>query len=86
MLQWFAENGRHEIPWKLNKDGSSPESGQLLNPYGIWIAEVMLQQTQLKVVLPYWEKWMQVFPTLPDLVITPEHVAFMQQQRNYCRS
>ena len=38
-----------------------------ISSYGIWIAEVMLQQTQLKVVIPYWEKWMKVFPTLISL-------------------
>ena len=37
------------------------------SPYGIWIAEVMLQQTQLQVVIPYWKKWMRVFPTLSYL-------------------
>ena len=58
LLEWFIENGRHRIPWKLKKDGSIPQLGESLSPYGIWIAEVMLQQTQLKVVIPYWEKWM----------------------------
>ncbi|WP_269609054.1 8-oxo-dGTP diphosphatase MutT [Prochlorococcus marinus] len=67
LLEWFRENGRHWIPWKLKKDGSIPQSGESLSPYGIWIAEVMLQQTQLKVVIPYWEKWMEVFPSLPSL-------------------
>ena len=52
---------------KLKKDGSTPQFGESLSPYGIWIAEVMLQQTQLKVVIPYWEKWMKVFPTLSSL-------------------
>ena len=45
-----------------------PALGQDLNPYGIWIAEVMLQQTQLNVMLPYWKRWMTVFPTLENLV------------------
>ncbi len=67
LLEWFRENGRHWIPWKLKKDGSMPQSGESLSPYGIWIAEVMLQQTQLKVVIPYWEKWMEVFPSLSSL-------------------
>jgi len=67
LLKWFRENGRYWIPWKLKKDGSIPQSGESISPYGIWIAEVMLQQTQLKVVIPYWEKWMKVFPTLTSL-------------------
>jgi A/G-specific adenine glycosylase len=68
LLTWFRDNGRNWIPWKLKKDGSIPKSGEIISPYGIWIAEVMLQQTQLKVVVPYWEKWIKIFPSLSDLV------------------
>ena len=67
LLEWFKVNGRAWIPWKLKKDGSLPQLGESISPYGIWIAEVMLQQTQLKVVIPYWEKWMKVFPSLTAL-------------------
>ena len=67
LLEWFRANGRFWIPWKLKKDGSIPQLGESISPYGIWIAEVMLQQTQLKVVIPYWKKWMKVFPTLTSL-------------------
>ena len=67
LLRWFLENGRHWIPWKLKPDGSIPQPGETISPYEIWIAEVMLQQTQLKVVIPYWEKWMKAFPTLTCL-------------------
>ena len=67
LLEWFRKNGRHWIPWKLKSDGSTPKSGESISPYEIWIAEIMLQQTQLKVVIPYWEKWMQIFPSLTDL-------------------
>tara|TARA_B100000965_G_scaffold123242_1_gene101972 strand:+ start:1566 stop:2720 length:1155 start_codon:yes stop_codon:yes gene_type:complete len=67
LLEWFRDNGRNWIPWKLKKDGSIPKSGEIISPYGIWIAEVMLQQTQLKVVIPYWERWMKIFPSLTDL-------------------
>ena len=67
LLEWFRENGRYWIPWKLKEDGSVPRSGESISPYGIWIAEVMLQQTQLKVVIPYWKKWMKFFPTLSSL-------------------
>ena len=55
ILDWFRANGRYWIPWKLKKDGSIPQVGENISPYGIWIAEVMLQQTQLKVVIPYWK-------------------------------
>ena len=67
LLEWFRDNGRHWIPWKLKPDGSIPKPGESISPYAIWIAEVMLQQTQLKIVIPYWEKWMKVFPSLTCL-------------------
>ena len=57
----------NDLPWKLKKDGSIPELGESISPYGIWISEVMLQQTQLKVVLRYWHKWMMTFPNLVSL-------------------
>ena len=45
-------------------DRAWPQPDDVLSPFGIWIAEVMLQQTQLQVVLPYWQRWMEAFPTL----------------------
>ena len=51
----FPANGRWPAPEKS------------VDPYGIWIAEVMLQQTQLQVVLPYWRRWMAAFPSLEVL-------------------
>ncbi len=80
LLDWFEINGRHWIPWKLKADGTKPDSGEMLCVYKIWIAEVMLQQTQLKVVLPYWESWMSVFPTLPDLANANEKEVLMRWQ------
>ncbi len=67
LLNWFELNGRHWIPWKLNKKGSLPQPGEMLSAYSILVAEVMLQQTQLSVVLPYWHRWMIAFPKLEDL-------------------
>tara|TARA_Y100001968_G_scaffold328596_1_gene376090 strand:- start:624 stop:1763 length:1140 start_codon:yes stop_codon:yes gene_type:complete len=80
ILQWFVHKGRHGLPWKLRVDGSSPDSGESISPYGIWIAEVMLQQTQVKVVLPYWQKWIKAFPSLQDLVEADEQEVLMQWQ------
>ena len=67
LLAWWERHGRSGIPWKLLPDGLRPAPEQQLDPYGIWIAEVMLQQTQLVVVLPYWKRWMAVFPTVEAL-------------------
>jgi len=80
LFEWFSEYGRHWIPWKLKEDGSLPESGEFISPYGIWIAEVMLQQTQLQTVIPYWEKWMKMFPTLIEVVAADEQEVLMQWQ------
>ena len=80
LLIWFSNQGRHGIPWKLKEDGSRPRTGEMLSPYGIWIAEVMLQQTQLKVVLRYWEKWMITFPDLLALAQADEQEVLMLWQ------
>ena len=80
LLDWFIQNGRHWIPWKLREDGSSPDVGEKLSPYGIWIAEVMLQQTQLKVVIPYWKSWMKHFPDLKSLAEAEEKDLLLQWQ------
>ena len=73
LLAWWQHNGRHTIPWKLHPDGRRVADGESLDPYPIWIAEVMLQQTQLQVVLPYWQRWMAAFPTLDALAAAEEH-------------
>ncbi len=72
MLTWFQDNGRHSIPWKLTAEGTVPTPNECLPVYPIWVAEVMLQQTQLKVALPYWERWMLAFPSIDDLVVADE--------------
>ncbi|KGG14597.1 MULTISPECIES: 8-oxo-dGTP diphosphatase MutT [unclassified Prochlorococcus] len=80
LLNWFALHGRHWIPWKLKPNGALPEKLEKLPVYPIWIAEVMLQQTQLKVVLPYWKNWMKAFPTLVDLAHAGDHEVLLLWQ------
>ena len=70
LLAWWEIHGRKDPalkPWMFTKDGRWPEPHEHLNVLECWIAEVMLQQTQLKVVLPYWQRWMEVFPTVDAL-------------------
>lgn len=55
LKEWFAEN-RRELPWREDP-----------SPYRVWISEVMLQQTQVSVVIPYFERWMKLFPTVESL-------------------
>ncbi len=56
ILTWFDSYGRKNLPWQRNKD-----------PYRIWLSEIMLQQTQVKTVIPYFEKFIQVFPDVKSL-------------------
>lgn len=58
LLEWFEREGRHDLPWK-------PQShlSEKINLYRIWISEIMLQQTQVITVLPYFERFMAAFPT-----------------------
>ena len=80
ILSWFDLHGRNWIPWKLRPDGSLPVLKESITPYGIWIAEVMLQQTQLNVVIPYWERWMDTFPFLINLAEADEQDVLYQWQ------
>ena len=61
LIFWYQEN-RRNLPWRKNKD-----------PYQIWISEVMLQQTMVAAVIPYYEKFMKRFPTLIDLSKAPQN-------------
>ena len=70
LLGWWQACGRRDPaqkPWMFTADGTWPLPEDNLSPYGIWIAEVMLQQTQLSVVLPYWQRWIMAFPTVEAL-------------------
>lgn len=60
LLDWFAENGRHDLPWQQHQTDTP-------NPYIVWLSEVMLQQTQVMTVLPYFTRFMASFPTVQDL-------------------
>ena len=76
LLSWWETEGRRDPvqkPWLFKADGLWPDPDDLLDPYGVLVAEVMLQQTQLQVVLPYWEPWMEAFPTLERLAEAREH-------------
>jgi A/G-specific adenine glycosylase len=55
LLGWFGQNAR-DLPWRRTTD-----------PYAIWVSEIMLQQTQVKTVLDYWERWMRALPTVNAL-------------------
>ncbi len=54
--------------------------GQCVDAYKCWIAEVMLQQTQLQVALPYWQRWMEVLPTVDALASADEQQVLLLWQ------
>ncbi|GAA0247691.1 A/G-specific adenine glycosylase [Marinomonas primoryensis] len=56
VLAWFDEHGRKTLPWQENK-----------TPYRVWISEIMLQQTQVTTVIPYYHKFMTSFPSVEAL-------------------
>ncbi|NJK39362.1 MAG: A/G-specific adenine glycosylase [Oscillatoriales cyanobacterium RM2_1_1] len=55
LLHWYNSEGR-DLPWRQSRD-----------PYLIWVSEIMLQQTQVKTVLPYYDRWLDQFPTIQYL-------------------
>jgi len=59
LLHWFSQNAR-DLPWRRTHD-----------PYAIWVSEIMLQQTQVKTVIPYWERWMRELPTIEAAAKAP---------------
>jgi A/G-specific adenine glycosylase len=61
LLAWFRREQR-DLPWRRN-----------LDPYAIWVSEIMLQQTQVAAVIPFFERWMVRFPTVRALAEADEH-------------
>ena len=60
LLAWYDENKR-DLPWRRSK-----------NPYHIWVSEIMLQQTRVDTVIPYYERFLESFPTVETLANTSE--------------
>tara|TARA_S200000501_G_scaffold351908_1_gene370271 strand:- start:1125 stop:2186 length:1062 start_codon:yes stop_codon:yes gene_type:complete len=56
LISWHKNNGRHDLPWQKE-----------ISPYKVWISEVMLQQTQVKTVLPYFESFIKKYPKIKAL-------------------
>ena len=60
MLTWFDVHGRHDLPWQHPR-----------TPYRVWLSEIMLQQTQVSTVIPYFERFLQRFPDVASLAAAP---------------
>lgn len=61
LLAWWDQHGRKHLPWQ-----------QPRTPYRVWVSEIMLQQTQVETVIPYFERWMQRFPGILQLAQAPQ--------------
>lgn len=61
LLNWYRLHKR-TLPWRGHPD-----------PYAVWVSEIMLQQTRVETVIPYFEKWMRLFPTITSLADASEH-------------
>lgn len=60
LIAWQRRHGRHDLPWQNTQD-----------PYRVWLSEIMLQQTQVATVIPYYERFLARFPTLGSLAEAP---------------
>jgi len=60
LIAWQKEHGRHDLPWQGTRD-----------PYAIWLAEIMLQQTQVATVIPYYLRFLARFPDVAALAAAP---------------
>src|SRR5215831_16832447 len=60
LLAWFRK-GHRDLPWRATSD-----------PYRIWVSEIMLQQTRAQAVIPYYERFLERFPTVEALAAAPE--------------
>src|SRR5215475_14109285 len=61
LVLWFNRNAR-DLPWRRTKD-----------PYAVWLSEIMLQQTQVETVKPYFERFLKQLPTISALAAADEH-------------
>jgi A/G-specific adenine glycosylase len=60
LIAWHAQQGRHDLPWQSDR-----------TPYRVWVSEIMLQQTQVSTVIPYYTRFMQQFPNVRALADAP---------------
>ncbi len=68
ILQWYRENGR-PLPWRQTRD-----------PYAVWLSEIILQQTRVEQGLPYWQRFMERWPTVEALARATEDEVLRQWQ------
>ena len=60
LIAWQKKHGRHDLPWQNTRDA-----------YAVWLSEIMLQQTQVSAVIPYYRRFLERFPTIAALAAAP---------------
>jgi len=65
LLDWYRVHGRHDLPWQSSNHADRTDSN--LRLYRTWISEIMLQQTQVATVIPYYQRFMERFPGIASL-------------------
>lgn len=60
---WYLKSGRHDMPWRRTRD-----------PYRVWLSEIMLQQTTVSTVLPYYKRFLKTFPSVHSLAKAPQEM------------
>ena len=86
LLEWYRAN-RRDLPWRV-------VNGEAVDPYRVWLSEVMLQQTRVETVLRYYARWLERFPTLQALADAPlddvlkawEGLGYYSRARNFHRA
>jgi A/G-specific adenine glycosylase len=86
LLAWYDAE-RRDLPWRA-RGGEAPD------PYRVWLSEVMLQQTRVETVIPYFRRWLERFPTLESLARAPaeevmrswEGLGYYSRARNFHRA
>ena len=71
LLDWYDKEKR-DLPWRRTTD-----------PYAIWVSEIMLQQTRVDTVIPYYERFLATFPTVKDLAEAPEELLLKMLGRSW---
>ncbi|MEW6414816.1 MAG: A/G-specific adenine glycosylase [Pseudomonadota bacterium] len=66
IVRWQRRHGRHDLPWQAGATGTR-------DPYRVWVSEIMLQQTQVATVIPYFERFVARFPDLASLAAADEN-------------
>jgi len=64
LIRWQKQSGRHDLPWQ--------QGGRARDPYRVWLSEIMLQQTQVATVIPYYQRFLARFPDLAKLAAAPD--------------